>query len=80
MSYCEISHPKARKRHICDWCRGFIEKNEQYTLYEGVDDNEHFRTKLHEDCAEAVRTIPAGEDEDYEEVWGHAAQIGRAHV
>lgn len=47
----------ARKKHICNYCGGVIEKGETYDYYKGVFDGDVFEWKSHLACQRVADAI-----------------------
>lgn len=43
--------PKARKKHVCNFCFGIIKKGEVYANQVNVHDNELYHWKSHKKCS-----------------------------
>lgn len=49
------SKPKARKRHRCIWCPGYIEKGEVHVVQTGKFDGDFQSNRYHPECLIAMQ-------------------------
>lgn len=55
--YSIRSQHKAAKRHMCLWCKEYINKEETYVLEQCVVENEHHRNRFHLKCDTALNLL-----------------------
>lgn len=46
----DLTHPVARRSHLCEWCERTIEKGQRHCQYRGKWQGEWQNWRMHEDC------------------------------
>lgn len=58
----EISHPKARKRHRCQWCGEFILVGEEHQKTVGIFEGDFQSWRAHHECIHMMDCLRKTDD------------------